>query len=134
MLEDLKTFYSNNTTMIIFAAIALIAMLGLFMFKPNLFKKTTADDMGGMGGMGGMCDSSSGMCYPHSMMYTPPPPVMNMQDPSMMNMPPPVMNMQQAPMLQNPSMLQDPSMVNNSESNTEFHNEQQTLSYDEEDN
>ena len=91
MLEDIKTFYSNNTTIVILAAVALIAMLGLFMFKSSLFKKPNTsmdmamggmEEMGGMrgmeemndmGGMGEMCDPSSGMCNPHAMMNMSPP-------------------------------------------------------------
>ena len=77
MFEELQTFYTNNTTMIIIAGVALIAMLGMFMFKQNIFNKSNAnidsvaadmpnmDEMSNMSGMSnmnemsGMCDSSN---------------------------------------------------------------------------
>ena len=95
MFEELQTFYTNNTTMIIIAGVALIAMLGMFMFKQNIFNKSNAnidsvaadmpnmDEMSNMSGMSnmnnmsnmnemsemsGMCDSSNDVCYSHEMM------------------------------------------------------------------
>jgi hypothetical protein len=96
MIEDIKTFYSNNTTMVILVAVALIAMLGIFMFKSSLFKKTNTSmdmamggmdgmgemgSMGDMAAMGGACDSATGMCHPHAMMNMTPP--MTMEQPMM---------------------------------------------------
>jgi len=74
MFEELQTFYTNNTTMIIIAGVALIAMLGMFMFKQNIFNKSNANidsvdaDMPNMDEMSNMCDSSNDVCYSHEMM------------------------------------------------------------------
>ena len=122
MLEEIKTFYSNNTTMVILAAVALIAILGMFMFKSSLFKKTnnTMDmAMGSMGsmadmsGMNEMCDPTSGMCHPHAMMNMPPP------SPTIMTMPPP-----STPMMNMPSPTFDESNNDtNNEPNFDYNNE-----------
>ena len=86
MLEELQTFFSNNTTMVIIAAIALIAMLGMFMFKSSLFNKSNPNvDMV----MNEMCDPNTGICHPHSMMNMQTPDMMTMQSPDMMTMQPP---------------------------------------------
>ena len=125
MLEEIKTFYSNNTTMVILAAVALIAMLGMFMFKSSLFKKTnnTMDmamgsmgrmgDMPGMSGMNEMCDPNSGMCQPHAMMNMPPP------SPTMMTMTPPSESMMNIP---SPTIDSSNNDTNN-EPNFDYNNE-----------
>ena len=72
MLDIITEFISNNTTMVIVAVIALVAMVGMFMFKPQAFKPTDtqqfqANDME-MRMDNPMCDMDSGVCQPHQEM------------------------------------------------------------------
>lgn len=39
MLDFITEFISNNTQMVIVAVIALVVMVGMYMFKPHMFKK-----------------------------------------------------------------------------------------------
>lgn len=39
MLDFITDFISNNTQMVIVAVIALVVMVGMYMFKPQMFKK-----------------------------------------------------------------------------------------------
>ena len=39
MLDFITNFISNNTQMVIVAVIALVIMVGMYMFKPQMFKK-----------------------------------------------------------------------------------------------
>jgi len=39
MLDFITEFISNNTQMVIVAVIALVVMVGMYMFKPQMFKK-----------------------------------------------------------------------------------------------
>jgi hypothetical protein len=66
MLDQIKEFFSNNTIMVVFAAVALLAIVGMFLFKP---KSTIHQGPNGMpentiNNMMGGCDMNTGMCYP----------------------------------------------------------------------
>ena len=68
MLDQIKEFFSNNTIMVVFAAVALLAIVGMFMFKP---KSTMQQGPNGMpentiNNMMGGCDINTGMCYPQN--------------------------------------------------------------------
>jgi hypothetical protein len=76
MLDQLKDFYSNNSTMVIIAIIALVAMVGMFMFKRNTVSvpQTTntfsdlqlnTEDIRS-DSVDGLCDLETGMCYPQN--------------------------------------------------------------------
>lgn len=39
MLDFIKDFISNNTQMVIVAVIALVVMVGMYIFRPHMFKK-----------------------------------------------------------------------------------------------
>jgi len=76
MLDDIKDFISNNTTMIIIAVIALVAMVGMFMFKRNTVQQihntNTFSDLQSTSenvrtdSVDGLCDLETGMCYPQN--------------------------------------------------------------------
>jgi hypothetical protein len=72
MLDIITDFISNNTTMVIVAVIALVAMVGIFMFKPQAFKPTDPQQFQGndmeMRMNNPMCDMDSGICQPHQEM------------------------------------------------------------------
>jgi len=72
MLDIITDFISNNTTMVIVAVIALVAMVGMFMFKPQAFKPTDPQQFQGndmeMSMNNPMCDMDSGICQPHQEM------------------------------------------------------------------
>jgi len=72
MLDIITDFISNNTTMVIVAVIALVAMVGMFMFKPQAFKATDTQQFQGndmeMRMDNPMCDMDSGVCQPHQEM------------------------------------------------------------------
>jgi len=72
MLDIITDFISNNTTMVIVAVIALVAMVGMFMFKPQAFKATDPQQFQGndmeMRMDNPMCDMDSGVCQPHQEM------------------------------------------------------------------
>ena len=72
MLDIITDFISNNTTMVIVAVIALVAMVGMFMFKPQAFKPTDPQQFQGndmeMRMDNPMCDMNSGICQPHQEM------------------------------------------------------------------
>lgn len=40
MLDFITDFISNNTQMVIVAVIALVVMVGMYIFRPHMFKKT----------------------------------------------------------------------------------------------
>jgi hypothetical protein len=72
MIEDIKEFYNNNSTMVIIAIVALVAMVGFMLFRrmnsnseqspfPSQYQKESMD---GMDAMGSVCDMASGMCSP----------------------------------------------------------------------
>jgi hypothetical protein len=96
MLDDITSFISDNTTMIIIATIAIIAMLGIFIFKPTMFQKQSQPsyensqmEMMNMMNMPHMpmCDPETGMCSPPMMqMPDSQPPMMQMPDSQMMQM------------------------------------------------
>lgn len=70
MIEDIKEFLSNNSTMVLIAVVALVAIVGFFMFRRNTgighmqHNNTLPHDFEGMETMGSVCDMSSGMCQP----------------------------------------------------------------------
>lgn len=74
MLDQLKEFYSNNSTMVIIAIIALVAMVGMFMFKRNTLQQqsNTLSDLqlnyegGKNDSVEELCDLETGMCYPQN--------------------------------------------------------------------
>ena len=72
MLDIITEFISNNTTMVIVAVIALVAMVGMFMFKPQAFKPIEPQQFQGndmeMNMDNLMCDMDSGVCQPHQQM------------------------------------------------------------------
>ena len=72
MLDIITDFISNNTTMVIVAVIALVAMVGMFMFKPQAFKPIDPQQFQGndmeMRMNNPMCDMDSGICQPHQEM------------------------------------------------------------------
>ena len=108
MFDDITSFISDNTTMVIIAAIALIVMLGIFIFKPAMFQKQPSythphmdmmnmphmmnmSPMSSMSPMPSMpmCDPNTGMCMPPPMMQMPDsqsPPMMQTPDSQMMQM------------------------------------------------
>ena len=57
MLDQIMDFFSNNTTMIMFAAFALVTIVGIFMFKT----KPSNSYMNSANG----CNLDTGMCYPN---------------------------------------------------------------------
>ena len=79
MIEDLKTFFNNNTTMVLIAAVALVAIVGFFLFRSMNSGSsqtpfpTPSHDMDGMESMNSVCDMASGMCHPseHMSQMTP---------------------------------------------------------------
>ena len=74
MLDIITEFISNNTTMVIVAVIALVAMIGMFMFRPQAFKPTEPQQFQ-VPGMdmdmhmdNAMCNMDTGVCQPHQEM------------------------------------------------------------------
>jgi len=74
MLDIITEFISNNTTMVIVAVIALVAMIGMFMFKPQAFKPIEPQQFQ-VPGMdmemhmdNAMCNMDTGVCQPHQQM------------------------------------------------------------------
>ena len=68
MLDQIKEFFSNNTIIVVFAVVALVAIVGMFMFKPkstmqHVSHGTPANTINNMMGE---CDMETGMCYPQS--------------------------------------------------------------------
>jgi hypothetical protein len=70
MLEDIKAFYDNNTTMVLLALVALVAIIGFVLFR-NMNNgsgqspvPTPSHDLDGMESMNSVCDMTSGMCQP----------------------------------------------------------------------
>ena len=86
MLDFITEFISNNTQMVIVAVIALVVMVGMYMFKPQMFKKTEEQpfqvpgmdidmnmnmDMQTQMEMpmdNGMCNMDTGVCQSHQEM------------------------------------------------------------------
>ena len=70
MLDIITDFISNNTTMVIIAVIALVAMVGMFMFKPKAFKPNEPQvfQANDMEMNNSMCDMNTGICQPHQEM------------------------------------------------------------------
>ena len=83
MLDIITDFISNNTTMVIVAVIALVAMVGMFMFKPQAFKPTDPQQFQGndmeMRMNNPMCDMDSGICQPHQEIVYPQIPIVEMK-------------------------------------------------------
>ena len=86
MLDFITEFISNNTQMVIVAVIALVVMVGMYMFKPQMFKKPEEKpfqvpgmdmdmnmDMNMQTQMempmdNGMCNMDTGVCQSHQEM------------------------------------------------------------------
>jgi len=86
MLDFITEFISNNTQMVIVAVIALVVMVGMYMFKPQMFKKPEEQpfqvpgmdidmnmnmDMQTQMEMpmdNGMCNMDTGVCQSHQEM------------------------------------------------------------------
>jgi len=86
MLDFITDFISNNTQMVIVAVIALVVMVGMYMFKPQMFKKPEEQpfqvpgmdmdmnmnmDMQTQMEMpmdNGMCNMDTGVCQSHQEM------------------------------------------------------------------
>ena len=86
MLDFITEFISNNTQMVIVAVIALVVMVGMYMFKPQMFKKPEEQpfqvpgmdmdmnmnmDMQTQMEMpidNGMCNMDTGICQSHQEM------------------------------------------------------------------
>ena len=88
MLDFITDFISNNTQMVIVAVIALVVMVGMYMFKPQMFKKPEEQpfqvpgmdmDMNmnmdmqtqmemPMDNGNGMCNMDTGVCQSHQEM------------------------------------------------------------------
>ena len=84
MLDFITEFISNNTQMVIVAVIALVVMVGMYMFKPQMFKKPEEKpfqvpgmdmnmDMDMQTQMempmdNGMCNMDTGVCQSHQEM------------------------------------------------------------------
>jgi hypothetical protein len=75
MLEQITDFVSNNTTMVIMIVIALVAMVGMFMFKRNTVQPDNSNTFSQFqmptegirnDGVDGLCDLETGMCYPNN--------------------------------------------------------------------
>jgi hypothetical protein len=68
MLDLITDFFNNNTMMIIFAAIALVAIVGMFMFKPkqSIDSPSQLSNENTINNMMGICDPNTGMCFPLS--------------------------------------------------------------------
>ena len=79
MIEDLKEFFNNNTTMVLIAVVALVAIVGFVLFRrmnsgsAQTPFPTPSYDMDGMESMNSVCDMASGMCQPpeHMAQMTP---------------------------------------------------------------
>ena len=82
MLDVITDFISNNTQMVIVAVIALVVMVGMYMFKPQMFKKPEEQPFQ-VPGMdinmdaqmqmempmdNGMCNMDTGVCQSHQEM------------------------------------------------------------------
>jgi hypothetical protein len=83
MIEEIKTFFSDNSMMIILAAVSMIAIVAIFMFRnngknielENLLAKhdlqnahvdTPTHDLEGMDNLNMVCDLANGVCHPHN--------------------------------------------------------------------
>jgi len=66
MLDLITDFFNNNTMMIIFAAVALVAIVGMFMFKPkqSINSSPQMSNENTINNMMGHCDPNTGMCFP----------------------------------------------------------------------
>jgi hypothetical protein len=66
MLEQITDFFNNNTMMIIFAAVALVAIVGMFMFKTkqSIDSPSQMSNENTINNMMGRCDPNTGMCFP----------------------------------------------------------------------
>jgi hypothetical protein len=79
MLDKIKEFFSNNTT-IVYTIIALVIIVGIFMFKRNIIQgSVNSDDISNTfsqmqmssenvknDNIDGLCDLETGMCYPQN--------------------------------------------------------------------
>ena len=79
MLDKIKEFFSNNTT-IVYTIIALVIIVGIFMFKRNIIQgSVNNDDISNTfsqmqmssenvknDNIDGLCDLETGMCYPQN--------------------------------------------------------------------
>ena len=62
MIEDVKEFYNNNSTMVIIAIVAILALIGMLLYRRmNTNSNTTATQFNNLSGM--HCDLESGLCY-----------------------------------------------------------------------
>ena len=76
MLDFITDFISNNTQMVIVAVIALVVMVGMYMFRPQMFKKPEEQpfQVPGMDMQmempmdNGMCNLDTGVCQSHQEM------------------------------------------------------------------
>lgn len=77
MLEQIQQFFSENTTVVIMAVIALVSIVAFFILRRNtgvgsglqqVPYPTPSHDMEGMETMGKVCDMASGMCQPQDNM------------------------------------------------------------------
>jgi hypothetical protein len=107
MLELLTEFFNNNTMMIIFAAVALVAIVGMFMFKPkqSMNSSYSTSNENTINNMMAQCDPNTGMCFP---------PSIEGQNQSQMNITPEMNEMMQKQILQNP-MMQSNNFVQSQE-------------------
>ena len=71
MIEDIKEFFTNNSTMVIMAILALVSIVAIFMFRRGSGTEATGQvpyptpshDLDGMESMASVCDMTSGMCH-----------------------------------------------------------------------
>ena len=77
MLEQIQQFFSENTTVVIMAVVALVSIVAFFLLRRNtgvgsgqqeVPYPTPSHDMEGMETMGTVCDMASGMCQPQDNM------------------------------------------------------------------
>jgi hypothetical protein len=66
MLDLITDFFNNNTMMIVFAAVALVAIVGMFMFKPkqSINSPSETSNENTLNNMMGRCDPNTGVCFP----------------------------------------------------------------------
>lgn len=100
MLDLITEFFTNNTMMIVFAAVALVAIVGMFMFKPkqSINSSSQMSNENTINNMMGHCDPNTGMCFP---------PTNEGQNSSQMSITPEIHEMMQQQISQNQMVQQN---------------------------
>ena len=60
MLEQIQEFLTTNSTMVLIAVVALVAIVGFFMFRRSSLMQSDLSNQS--------CDMDTGICQPHQQM------------------------------------------------------------------